>query len=137
MQALCSKPPPARPPWGRQVDAGPAAHHHAAGDDPGRSHRDHTPPSRRRLTGRTGGGPVVILTRPCRGLSHPITNVGVLYYAGVIVSPAAPGTAGGATASPRPPHLSEDPRMASPPPGPPSATFQPLEFAPDPCGALH
>jgi hypothetical protein len=36
MQALWPKRPAAGPPWGGQVDAGPAADHHSAGDDPGR-----------------------------------------------------------------------------------------------------
>jgi hypothetical protein len=38
MQAFCPQRPPARPPWGWHVEAGPATSHHPAGDDPGRSH---------------------------------------------------------------------------------------------------
>jgi hypothetical protein len=36
MPALWAECPPARPPWGGQVDAGAATDHHPAGDDPRR-----------------------------------------------------------------------------------------------------
>jgi hypothetical protein len=44
-------------PWGGQVDAGTAAHHHSAGDDPCRGRRDDAYPQRRPATPFPGVNP--------------------------------------------------------------------------------
>jgi hypothetical protein len=46
-QVCCSESPEAGPPRRRKIDVGQPAHHHPAGHDPYRSHRNHPHPSRR------------------------------------------------------------------------------------------
>jgi hypothetical protein len=74
-QAFCPQRPPARPLWGRHVDAGPAAHHHPAGDDLAEAietTRIHS------VAGLTGDRTALVTARPCRAPHHTISDVGLI-----------------------------------------------------------
>jgi hypothetical protein len=61
-------------PRGGQVEAGPAAHHHPAVDDPEaiETTRIH------RVAGLTGSHTVLVMTRPCRAPHHTSSDVGLI-----------------------------------------------------------
>jgi hypothetical protein len=81
MQAFCPQRPPPGPARGRQVDAGPAAHHDPAGDDPAEAletTRIHS------VAGLTGGRTALVTTLPCRAPHHPVTDAGLIGGAHVL-----------------------------------------------------